>query len=299
MCDESVEQDSMPVSYLAAYQKGIAMLTQAGLPNTANEAMWLVESGFGVSRVEVFADQEVPISPEGWMQTVERFRRRATHEPLQYILGTQDYRGLNLNVAEGVFIPRPETELLVGEVIAHNQHRGSGLIADIGTGSGCVAIALAVEISDVQIYAIDSSPMAIAMAKQNALQHSVSDRITFIEGDLVEPLHSLELEEGFSYIVSNPPYIPTGQLASLPSTVRDFEPFMALDGGVDGLDFYFRLLKETPDLLKPGGGLVMEMGDGQVDRVCHEAERQGNFRVCRICNDSAGIARVLCLEKIS
>ncbi len=292
------ERDDLPATFLEAYQKGFAMLTQAGLLNAGNEAMWLMESGLGISRMAVYADQETPVSCEGWTDTLKMFHRRAAHEPLQYIMGTQEFRGLNVRVASGVFIPRPETELLVGEVIAHHDPRGSARIADIGTGSGCIALALAVEIPKIQVYAIDQSPTALDLAKQNAEQQMVQNCITFLEGDLVRPLYALRLEAGFSCIVSNPPYIPTGQLISLPLTVRGFEPLMALDGGVEGLDFYFRLLKETPCLLKPGGRLVMEMGEGQADLVCHEAERQGTFRVCRICNDSAGIARVVSLERV-
>ena len=240
--------------------------------------MWLMESGLGVSRVAMFTDQEVPVSWEGWTDTLKMFHRRAAHEPLQYILGNQEFRGLNVRVASGVFIPRPETELLLEEVIAHHDPRGLARIADIGTGSGCIALALAVEIPNIQVYAVDQSPSALDLAKHNAERQLVQDRITFLEGDLVRPLYALGLEDGFSSIVSNPPYIPTGQLGSLPLTVRGFEPSMSLDGGVDGLDFYFRLLKETPGLLKPGGKLVMEMGEGQADLVCHEAERQGNIQ---------------------
>lgn len=274
------------------------MLTQAGLSNAANEAMWLVEAGFGISRVAVYTDQETPVPYEGWTLTLDGLRRRTAQEPLQYILGTQEFRGLSLMVAEGVFIPRPETELLVDEVIAQRDCVEGGFIADIGTGSGCLAIALAVEISEAMVYAVERSPTAMAMAKHNAVRHMVMDRITFLDGDMVGPLYSLGMEECFSCIVSNPPYIPSDQLVSLPSTVRDFEPDMALDGGIEGLDFYLRLLQDVPGLLKPGGKLVLEMGAGQADRVCHEAERRGRFTVHRIRDDGAGIARVVSLERI-
>lgn len=298
VCEASGEVDDVPVSYLAAYQKGVVLLDRAGISNAANEAMWLVEAGLGISRLAVYADHKTPVPIEAWTDMLKGFRRRAAQEPLQYILGTQEFRGLSLNVAEGVFIPRPETELLVDEVIAHTELRDSGLMADIGTGSGCIAIALAAEMPAARVYAIDRSPTAIAMAQQNAVRHRVQDRITFLEGNLVEPLRSQGLVDCFSCIVSNPPYIPSGQIPSLPTTVRDFEPAMALDGGIEGLDFYFLLLQDTPGLLKLGGRLVMEMGDGQAARVCHEAERQGHFKVCRIRDDNAGIARVVCLEKI-
>ena len=292
------ERHDVPLSFLAAYQTGVAILDQAGIPNASQEAMWLVEAGFGISRLTVFTDQDTPVSSEAWMDVLGKFCRRAAHEPLQYILGTQEFRGFSLNVAPGVFIPRPETELLVDEVLVHQKNGTPGLLADIGTGSGCLAIALASEIPHIQIFAVERNSTSMAMARRNAAQHLVQDRITFIEGDWVEPLYALGLVEELSYIVSNPPYIPSGQMASLPPTVRDFEPAMALDGGVEGLDFYARLLRDAPGLLQFGGRLVMEMGVGQADWVCHEAKQQGHFRICRIRHDNGGVARVVCLERI-
>jgi len=291
--------DALPVSYLTAYYQGVNLLAQAGVSNANNEAMWLLESGLGISRLAVYMHPETPVGSEAWRVTQEKFLRRATHEPLQYILGTQEFRGLTLSVGAEVFIPRPETEMLVDEVVAQYSQGGTGLLADIGTGSGCIAIASAAEIPGVHIYAIDREPMALAMARRNAGQHLVQDRITFIEGNWVEPLYAKGLEACFGCIVSNPPYIPSKDLAALPRTVRDFEPAVALDGGPEGLDFYTRLLRDAPGLLQPGGKLVMEMGAGQAERVCQEAEHQGHFKLGRIREDAAGIARVVCLEKLS
>jgi release factor glutamine methyltransferase len=185
--------------------------------------------------------------------------RRQAGEPLQYITGEAEFFGLPFAVSPGVLIPRPETEHLVEEVIRLAGEFTEPRIADIGTGSGAIAVALAHSLSNAHISAIDLSPQALAIARQNAIQNQVEDRIEFLEGNLLVPL----AWRSFHIIASNPPYVPLSDRDSLSVEVRDHEPHSALFAGDDGLSIYRRLVPDARDLLIPGGWLVMEIGYGQ------------------------------------
>ena len=290
--------ENITMTYASAYREGMALLSNGGVSNAANETIWLLESALGLSRLDIHTEPDTVMDHSSWARAKEVFLRRAGGEPLQYILGTQIFRGLDIVVQPGVLIPRPETELLVEEVhsIASAQDRFA--LADVGTGSGCLSIALAVEFPETTIYAIDCSDTAIDVAKSNSHQHSVQDRITFLSGDLLAPLKPFsELHDGLSVIVANPPYIPTDALPRLQRDVRDFEPHLALDGGADGLTFYRRLLREARLFLAPRGYLIMEMGEGQATHICEEAERVSTWHIRNIRQDAAGIDRVICLER--
>ena len=297
VCGVEDPEKISPQTYQSAYHEAVTLLQQAGVEHPAQEAMWLLEAGLGISRLSVYAKPNVPVPAGAWTSTLALLHRRVGHEPLQYILGSQEFRGLSFAVRKGVFIPRPETELLVDEVVGHYQESGPVYLADIGTGSGCLGISMAKEIPGSFVFAIDRSALVLETAKHNAIRHSVGDRMRFLEGDLAEPLFSKGLTEAIDCIVSNPPYIPTSTLSNLPSTIRDFEPVTALDGGIEGLDFYRRLLRETTTLLKPGGRLVMELGEGQETPVRAMVMEQNDYQVCRVQKDQAGISRILCLQR--
>jgi release factor glutamine methyltransferase len=293
-----VLSEESPVTYAFAFRDGVARLSAAGISNAANEALWLLESTLGVSRLDIHITPHTVVDHSSWTKARDVFQRRAGGEPLQYILGTQEFRGLDMVVRPGVLIPRPETELIIDEV--HSlRFQGDGLhMADIGTGSGCLAIALAAEFPRSEIYATDCSEDALELAQQNGSCHQLQDRIMFLHGDLLEPLTALtKFKGGFSVIVANPPYIPTGQLDVLSREVRDYEPHLALDGGTDGLMFYRRLLREALLVLQPGGYLVLEMGEGQVSSIRQEAERLMAWNVRNIRCDDATIDRVISLER--
>jgi len=217
-------------------------------------------------------------------------RRRESGEPLQYILGTCNFMGLELAVNPAVLIPRPETEQLVDA--AMKCFKG-GYVLDLGAGSGNVAIALAKFIPQSKIVSIDKSAQALEVARANARSHGLEDRIEFIQKDLSEYLTDVTLENNkFDLIISNPPYIPTAQLSSLPLDVRE-EPSMALDGGADGLDFYRIIIKYTPCLLRSGACLMMELGDGQAEAVRKLAEDQKIFSGIEIIQDLARRDRIV------
>ena len=177
-------------------------------------------------------------------------------EPLPYVLGCWEFFGLEFEVTPDVLIPRPETEMLVERVLAWLRERGKGevRVLDVGTGSGCIAISLAVNVAGLCVTATDISPRALAVARRNAEKNHVSDRVIFLEADLVSGLLS---PDSFDLIVANLPYIPTKTLHRLP--IYGHEPTVALDGGVDGMVLIRKLLSLTPDLLTPGGLLLMEL----------------------------------------
>jgi len=230
---------------------------------------------------------------------IDNYRRRwQAGEPLQYILGTCNFMGLELAVNPSVLIPRPETEQLVEAALKYFK---GGYALDLGTGSGNIAIALAKFVSQSKIVSVDISTQALELAKINARQHKVEDRIQFIQEDMLVILSpSLRSRAGsakndnnlFDLIISNPPYIPTSQMSSLPRDVQQ-EPAAALDGGEDGLNFYRIIIKYTPYLLRGGACLMMEFGDGQAEAVKKLVEAQKAFSRIEIIQDLAGRDRII------
>lgn len=217
--------------------------------------------------------------------------QRAAGKPIQHITGSSEFFGLPFSVGPGVLIPRPETEHLVEEVI-----RLAGLlgdqdlrIADVGTGSGIIAVALAHALPKARMAAVDLSPQALLVARENADRNHVADRIEFFEGDLLEPLAG----RSFSIIASNPPYVPAGDLASLAIEVREHEPHTALFAGEDGLDVYKRLVPEAREHLLADGWSVMEIGFGQRDAV-EELLKTHGYGEVHFVADYQGIPRVAC-----
>jgi release factor glutamine methyltransferase len=216
--------------------------------------------------------------------------RRKEHYPLAYLLGEIEFMGFNFKVSEGVFIPRQETEIVVEVVIniVHSQKFIVHRILDIGTGVGCIAISLAKLLPNVELTAIDISKEAIETAKENARLHNV--KVKFLVSDLFE---NSELQTtNYELIVSNPPYIPTNQIEFLPLEVQ-FEPRLSLDGGWDGLDFYRRIIKDSPKFLKKDGFLILEMGFGQCKKIGEIFHNSGDFRIIDIVKDYSNIDRVI------
>ena len=223
-------------------------------------------------------------------------RRRSAGEPLQYILGTCNFMGLELTVNPSVLIPRPETEQLVD--LALKCFKG-GSALDLGTGSGNIAIALAKFALQSQIVSIDISAKALETARANARANLVEDRIKFVKANILNEDEILKVtkDDKFDLIISNPPYIPTNQLGSLPQDVQE-EPIRALDGGEDGLNFYRIIIKYTPHLLRSGACLMMEFGDGQAEAIKKLVETQKVFSSIEIVKDLAGRERIISAKRL-
>ena len=273
------------------------MLTKAGISNSDNEAVWILESVLGLDRLMLHLRKNEAVEEPSRSYAMALFKRRASREPLQYVLGTQEFCGLDFQVTPDVLIPRSETELLVEVVRQKCADISEALIADIGTGSGCVAIALARALPEATLYATDCSPQALALAQENAKRHGVQNRVTFLTGNLLDPIQLLGLQGHLDAIVSNPPYISDANLATLQPEIRLFEPRLALDGGNDGLVFHRRLVREAANFLKSDGLLAIEVGQGQARHVSGLAQDGENYYNVQTFLDMASIERVISARK--
>jgi release factor glutamine methyltransferase len=244
----------------------------------------------GRDRAFLLTHPDTPLTAEQVAQYESWLERRAAHEPIQYILGEQEFFGLAFTVTGDVLIPRPETEHLVEALLARAPLDQPLRIADIGTGSGAIAVALAHALSQAQVTALDISVAALAVAKGNAETNHVADRMRFLQSDLLSAVAG----ERFDAIVSNPPYVADSDRASLEPQVRDYEPASALFAGPSGLDVYERLIPEAYEALKPGGWLLMEIGQGQRDAL---AQLLSGWSQISFVDDLQGIPRVACAQR--
>jgi release factor glutamine methyltransferase len=228
----------------------------------------------------------------------DAINRRARREPLQYITGKQEFWGLDFNVTPDVLIPRPETELVVETALKIIQEAGRQVtIVDLCVGSGCIAVSLAMETEAAHIFATDKSDQALVVARENARKHDVLDRIRFLEGDLFEPLAKLDLQGMVDIVVSNPPYVRSGDLPSLQPEVRDFEPALALIAGTEGTEIQQRIIVTAPEFLNKYGALIMEMAQGQSDALMRMVNDAGRYEMPEMMKDLAGIERVIVARK--
>jgi release factor glutamine methyltransferase len=284
----------MTISIADAIREGAETLRNAGLAEGRREAGGLLQHLLGRDRTFVIAHPEQQLTAAQLQSFLELLRRRATGEPLQYITAHQSFFGLDFEVAPGVLIPRPETELLVEQALETLQGSPSPRICDVGTGSGCIAITLLHERSKARAVAIDISAPALEIAKRNARRHSVAERLTFVQSNCFSSLSPAKFS--FDLIVSNPPYVAEDALEGLQREVRDHEPREALAGGPDGLDVVRRLLSEGTAFLKPGGHLLIEIGFNQSAAVSSLLE-QHSWLAKGIRPDLQGIPRVVVLQK--
>lgn len=227
------------------------------------DAELLLAHTLGWSRAKVVAERDYPLTPEQQAMFAALVARRAAREPVAYLIGHREFFGLDLLVDQRVLIPRPETEVLVELALAEARRYGNApiTIADIGAGSGAIAIALAIHLPHAIIYGVDLSAGALEVAAANVARYHLHDRVTLLEGDLLEPLPG-----PVDLIVSNPPYTILNEIEE---GVYRYEPHLALDGGPDGLDCYRRLIAAAPAYLKPQGAILLEIGAWQADSVVH------------------------------
>lgn len=262
-----------------------------GIENGRLDAELLLARVLGVNRLDLYLQFDRPLHPPELDSFKALLKRRASREPLQYVLGSTAFRELEVSTDQRALIPRPETEVLVEEVLAWAEGAGTGLTGlDVGTGSGVIALSLLREGPFKKILGTDPSGDALTLARENALGLGYGEMLELREGTLFEPLRE---GEGFDVIVSNPPYVPEGERASLQPEVRDWEPGSALFAGPDGMDILLPLVRGAPAFLRDGGLLATEVGEGQGERVGGEMERTGLFAGISIRPDLSGRDRVV------
>lgn len=258
------------------------------IENPRLDAEILLANVLNCRRLDLYVDADKILPLESILRFNELINRRLQKIPVAYLVGSKEFFGLNFAVNENVLIPRPDTEILtefVGEYL-----RGLGksvTFADLGVGSGAISISILKFVKTARAFAVDISSEALEVAKFNAIKFNVDDRIKFFCGNLFEPLNG----QIFDAIVSNPPYIPTNALETLQSEVKS-EPRIALDGGIDGLNFYRRIISDAPKFLVAGGLLAVEIGINQASTVKNLFERE-NFADVKILRDLSGIERVV------
>jgi release factor glutamine methyltransferase len=308
----------------AALKEAITRLRDADVPSHTLAAELLLMHSLGRDRTWLYTHPEAELEPSVAEKFFALIARRAAGEPTQYLTGHQEFWGLDFEVTPAVLIPRPETEHVIEVALERLGARGIKInfatgapspqlrIADVGTGSGCIAVALAHELPHAEILATDISAEALEVAKRNAARHAVADRIRFLQADLLEILatstasavgarHAVPLRgeqpDWFDLVVSNPPYIARDEAANLPREVRDHEPDAALFGGPTGAEFYARIIMQSAALLRSEGFLVLELGHDSAAHVGSHLSSSPDWNDLRITNDLAGIPRVISAQR--
>ena len=284
------------------------LFESSGIEAAEKEAEMLVRHSFGLNTVEIYRDN--PELSEEQIKTLESMlSRRLKHEPIQYILGHEEFLGMKILVRHGVLIPRTETELMAEQAIKIIRAQTTDIrhqnlrplptshfsLLDLCTGSGCLALALAREFPDFKVYGTDISEIAIKYAEENARLNCINN-VTFLRGNLFEPIEKLPTSylpfPTFDLIISNPPYIRTDDIKNLQPEIKEWEPVSALNGGVDGLDFYRVLIPSAGRFLKDNGIIMLELGFGQSSDVAGILELSGYTQI-EIIKDYAGTERII------
>lgn len=260
-------------------------LFSRGVENARLEAEWLLCAATGLDRVGLYLNFEKPLNEEELAVYRGMVARRGRREPLQHILGTQEFCGLSFEVSPDVLVPRHDTEALVNEALVRMP--GALSILDVGTGSGCIAVVLSTKLHNAAVTAVDISEAALMVARRNAEINGVC--IEYLQGSLLEPVAGRQ----FDLIVSNPPYIPSSDIEALQPEVRTFDPRAALDGGLDGLEIYRKLIPDAVTALACGGWLLVEVGIGQANDVSGLFNSTDGYGQPVTACDPSGVARVV------
>jgi release factor glutamine methyltransferase len=286
------------VTLAEAINNAANLLSTAGITNARLDAEVLLSHIIVKDRVWLITHRDDVLDEKLQRDFADMIQRRTRREPLQHIIGNQEFWGLVFKVSPDVLIPRPETEFIVEAALAIVQDRNTLVrIIDLCTGSGCIAVSLAKELTAARVIATDVSEKALAVARENTRRHGVSEHIRFLLGDLFEPLEELDIRGQMDIIVSNPPYVQAGDLSTLQPEVRDYEPEMALISGPEGTEMAKRIIQRAPEYLKKNGALIMEMGLGQAKALTRMVEATGAYGYSELLKDLAGIERVLIVRK--
>jgi release factor glutamine methyltransferase len=268
----------------------VARLRAAGIATARQDAELVLARVLGTTRLALHLEPARRVAPDALGTLEALLARRAGHEPLQYVLGTEEFAGVRLAVGPGVFVPRPETELLVERAMALCP-AGPARVLDLCTGSGAVACALALRRPQCAVWAVELSPEAARWARANVEAAGVAGRVRVVEGDLFEPVP--QLAGAVDLVVANPPYIAGPAVAGLPAEVRDWEPALALDGGPDGLAVIHRILAGAPRLARPGGAVLLEIGHDHAERLRGHLAGDPRYDAPVFHRDLLGYERVL------
>jgi release factor glutamine methyltransferase len=282
------------VTVLEVIQRSSEFLARKGVESPRLQIELLLAHALRMPRLQLYLQFARILKEEELCAVREMVRRRAIREPLQHIVGSTSFCGFEIKVSPDVLIPRPETELLAQKawefLQSVPQTNGSSItVLDFGTGSGCLAIAIAAKVPSARVYAVDASESALRIAQTNAAENKVASQIEWWH---MSSLNGLPAELRFDLVVSNPPYIPSAEIASLAPEVRDYDPRPALDGGADGLDFYRMLARHAAPILRRHGRLMLEFGDSQENAVA-EILRQAKWHIDSIEADMAGKPRMV------
>jgi release factor glutamine methyltransferase len=287
----TVAVDPGPTVAAALRDTGIR-LAAAGIPTARQDAELLLALVLRTTRLALYTGDPPVALGAARTQLDALVARRLKHEPVQYLLGETEFCGLRLELGPGVFIPRPETEALVERALELGPS-GPGTVLELCAGSGAIACALAAQRASWTVWAVEDSAVAADCARANARRLGLDRRVRIREGDLFAPLRGSVAARAVDLVVANPPYLATAILPTLPAEVRDWEPRAALDGGSDGLEVIRRLLGEAPDWLRPGGGLLVEIGEEHGPEARALVEEDGRYVTPLVHRDFRGCERVL------
>jgi release factor glutamine methyltransferase len=265
-------------------------LAEKGSESPRLDTEVLLAHALACKRIELYTRHDEVVTDEGRERFKALIRQRIEGCPVAYLVGRKEFYSLELEVSRAVLIPRPDTETVVDECLKLAKEMAEPAVLDVGTGSGCLAVAVAKYCKQARVTAVDVSGEALQVAARNAAKHGVAERIRFLQGDLFAPLAT---DERFDFVLSNPPYIPRDDIAGLAAGVRDFEPHVALDGGQSGLEVLGRLVAGARERLKPGGYLIVEIGAPQEEPARKEILSRDGFDLAKTVLDSAGHPRVL------
>ena len=315
MSNQDSSSNTSALDVRAALKEGMARLRAANVPSHTLATELLLMHALGRDRTWLYTHPEASLDVANVEKYLALIARRAAGEPTQYLTGKQEFWGLEFEVTPAVLIPRPETEHVMEVALARLGARGfkihldTGMprekmrVADVGTGSGCLAVALAWELPHAEVFATDISAPALEVAGRNAARHNVADRIHFLRTNLLDALGE-ESPTGigklasFDLIVSNPPYVGRDDASQLQREVRDYEPDEALFAGPTGVEMYARLIEEAGRLLRPGGILVLELGYNSAQHVRDLFAGQNCWTKVAFTNDLAGIPRVAAADRV-
>jgi len=269
-------------------------LAEKGFDNARLEVEILLGKVLGLSRLDLYMSFDRPVEDDELEQFRALYLRRLSGEPLQYIVGSTGFMDIELKTDGRAFIPRPETELLVERAVEFLKRRSDPVFADLGTGSGAIVISVLFAVPEARAVAVDLSDEALLLAGQNASTAGVDHALTLVSGDMTD---ALEGRGPFDAILSNPPYVRTGDIDSLQPEIREYEPRGALDGGADGMTFLARIARDAHRHLKPGGLLLMECEGDQADRAADLLESAGKYVRIGIVRDLAGRKRIVRAER--